>query len=535
MGTTARAPHLFETVRSCKALKRLQCPPAGLSSTSPLSLPSSICRSIKKAFQVPRPNWTHNLSFATFLNVTTLRFCYAPIADITAVMQHSEFPELKEFELVAHVLPEAELWPLLRALLQCKACHTLENIAISDDDPEVEEPPGNSFSVVGELLCFTQLRSLQLFIHCSINLDNNFFWTPSQVGHSSTVSLRQCPQLHALNVELDVVNIDIDPKAESFQHISLINLGVRVHDPPAADTEAIARIIFAMLPNLLPTLIIRAYLRRSYLPPSPTRRLQGHVLPPHNASLTVARWIDEYGPLITIRSGFQAIVIIGRYKAVVEIMEKHGKLVAGQPSLAAGEILERGLSIVLSHAGDRFRRFPRALHPHLQHKSAEAYQPMQMSQAKTMILSILHDPGHFQDNAGTYAAATIMKVAYGKNTPTSATDPEIREARQLIRDFRTILRRGHYLVDLISWLKYLLGYAPELQDQADVYRPAETRETANGTAMRTSALRLQNIWASVWLDSDRDGESDVLQDITCRIVTALGPSLEIQKQGGGGD
>jgi hypothetical protein len=154
---------------------------------------------------------------------------------------------------------------------------------------------------------------------------------------------------------------------------------------------------------------------------------------------------------------------------------------------------------------------------------------------------------------GSYAAATIMKVAYGKNTPTSATDPEIREARQLIRDFRTILRRGHYLVDLISWLKYLLGYAPELQDQADVYRPAETRETANGTychcptylhgmfellhsrAMRTSALRLQNIWASVWLDSDRDGESDVLQDITCRIVTALGPSLEIQKQGGGGD
>jgi hypothetical protein len=56
--------------------------------------------------------------------------------------------------------------------------------------------------------------------------------------------------LHALNVELDVVNIDIDPKAESFQHISLINLGVRVHDPPAADTEAIARIIFAMLPNV---------------------------------------------------------------------------------------------------------------------------------------------------------------------------------------------------------------------------------------------------------------------------------------------
>ncbi|KIK44576.1 hypothetical protein CY34DRAFT_10983 [Suillus luteus UH-Slu-Lm8-n1] len=214
--------------------------------------------------------------------------------------------------------------------------------------------------------------------------------------------------------------------------------------------------------------IIRAYLRRSHLPPSPpTRRLRGHFLPPHNTSLTVARWIDEYGPLVTIRSGLQAIVIIGRYKAAVDIMEKQGKLVAGRPRLAAGEILERGLSIVLSHAGDRFRRFRRALHSHLQPKSAEAYQPLQMSQAKTMILNILHDPDRFQDHAGTYAAATIMKVAYGKTTPTSATDPEIREARQLIRDFRKILHRGRYLVDLMPWLKYVPGYAPELKDQSE--------------------------------------------------------------------
>ena len=30
--------------------------------------------------------------------------------------------------------------------------------------------------------------------------------------------------------------------------------------------------------------------------------------------LTVTKWIEKYGPLITIRSGIQNIVIIGRYK-----------------------------------------------------------------------------------------------------------------------------------------------------------------------------------------------------------------------------
>jgi hypothetical protein len=58
-----------------------------------------------------------------------------------------------------------------------------------------------------------------------------------------------------------------------------------------------------------------------------------------------------------------------------------------------------------------------------------------------------------------------MKIAYGKTTPTSATDPEIREVRELSRRIRPILRRGYYLMDLMPWLKYLPGYAPELKDQ----------------------------------------------------------------------
>ncbi|KAG2366031.1 hypothetical protein BDR07DRAFT_1373853 [Suillus spraguei] len=61
-----------------------------------------------------------------------------------------------------------------------------------------------------------------------------------------------------------------------------------------------------------------------------------HVYPAHDelvlgataciAAIIRTRWIDEYGPLvtITIRSGTQTIVIIGRYKAMVDIMEKHG-------------------------------------------------------------------------------------------------------------------------------------------------------------------------------------------------------------------
>ncbi|KAG1879620.1 hypothetical protein C8R48DRAFT_236955 [Suillus tomentosus] len=271
MGTVSQAPHLSETICSCKALVRLQCPPLNSAAWKHLStVPTLLNMSIyQESFSGSLSRLdTHNLNFSTFLNVTTLRFCFAPITDIIAVIQHSEFPSLKEFELVDHILPGAELLPLLRALSQCKACNTLENIAIYDDDPEVDEPSANSFAVTRELLCFTQLRSLRLYLDCSINPDNvSLFeamssWPqirslslsdphrrPPQVTFRGLfAALSQCPHLHALHVEIDVANIDIDPKAESFQHTSLKSIGY--YSSPAANAEAVARIIFTMLPNL---------------------------------------------------------------------------------------------------------------------------------------------------------------------------------------------------------------------------------------------------------------------------------------------
>ncbi|KAG1770873.1 hypothetical protein EV702DRAFT_1202200 [Suillus placidus] len=78
--------------------------------------------------------------------------------------------------------------------------------------------------------------------------------------------------------------------------------------------------------------IARAYRPKSesnlpLLPSPPTWRLGGHFLPHRHVlspSLTIAGWIDEYGPLITIRSRLEKIVIIGRYKAALDIMENQG-------------------------------------------------------------------------------------------------------------------------------------------------------------------------------------------------------------------
>ncbi|OAX31873.1 cytochrome P450 [Rhizopogon vinicolor AM-OR11-026] len=216
-------------------------------------------------------------------------------------------------------------------------------------------------------------------------------------------------------------------------------------------------------------IITQAYLPRSEsgfpLPPSPpTWRIRGHFLPPHDSFLTIAGWIEEYGPLITIRSGTEKIVIIGRYKAAVDIMEKQGGTLADRPRMiAAGEMLSGGLSIGFVHTGDRLRRMRRALHTHLQPKAVEEYQPLQMTHAKKTVLSILDDPHNFRNHTETYAATISMKIAYGKDKITSATDPDAREAREGLHRVAKVLRPGAYLVDSIPWLKYLPWYGRELK------------------------------------------------------------------------
>ncbi|OJA17465.1 hypothetical protein AZE42_03906 [Rhizopogon vesiculosus] len=64
--------------------------------------------------------------FAPFFNVTALLLDGNSAADIITVIQHSQFPSLKRFDMYVDTLPWAEAEQLCRALSRCNACQTLE-------------------------------------------------------------------------------------------------------------------------------------------------------------------------------------------------------------------------------------------------------------------------------------------------------------------------------------------------------------------------------------------------------------------------
>ena len=74
-------------------------------------------------------------------------------------------------------------------------------------------------------------------------------------------------------------------------------------------------------------------------------------------------------------------------------MEKEGSALADRPhSIAAGEMLSKGLRFVALRSGERLRRYRKAAFIHLQPTAAKAYRDMQLENAKNVITDILNDP-----------------------------------------------------------------------------------------------------------------------------------------------
>ncbi|KAG2024042.1 cytochrome P450 [Coprinopsis cinerea AmutBmut pab1-1] len=201
------------------------------------------------------------------------------------------------------------------------------------------------------------------------------------------------------------------------------------------------------------------------LPPGPPGNwLLGNDIPKAFAYRKFEEWTKEYGPMFTLRQGFQTIIVIGRMQPAMEVMEKEGAALVDRPlSISAGETLSGGMRVLLTPAGERFKKMRRALHAHLQPKIVASYGPVMMKNARQLILDILDDPERHQDHAKRYSAAVVMALAYGKH-PKSYHDPDVIAVNRCLTRLGNTLRPGVWRVDVYPFLRYVPGYLKELKD-----------------------------------------------------------------------
>ncbi|KAG1720536.1 cytochrome P450, partial [Suillus lakei] len=200
------------------------------------------------------------------------------------------------------------------------------------------------------------------------------------------------------------------------------------------------------------------------LPPGPPARwFWSNALPSVNIARALTDLVREYGPVVSLRQGSQVIIVIGSVEATMAIMETEGRsLVDRPPSIAASEMLSNGMRIVMARSGERFRHLRKAVHT--QPKAAESYKDMQHDNARKFVLDILNDPKNHQKHAARYSASVILRVTYGKSTPTAHTDPEVVRVYKILDHFVLAMHPGAYLVDRVPLLRYLPGYGKQLTE-----------------------------------------------------------------------
>ncbi|TFK23725.1 cytochrome P450 [Coprinopsis marcescibilis] len=204
---------------------------------------------------------------------------------------------------------------------------------------------------------------------------------------------------------------------------------------------------------------------KSLLPPGPPGHpILGNAIPTAFAYRKFEEWTKQYGPVFALRQGFQTVVVIGRMQAAVEIMEKEGAALVDRPlSISAGETLSGGMRVLLTPAGERFKKMRRALHAHLQPKIVASYSPVLMSKARQHIIDLIEDPEQHQDHAKRYSASVVMALAYGRH-PKSYHDPDVQAVNRCLTRLGNTLRPGVWRVDVYPFLRYVPGYLKELKD-----------------------------------------------------------------------
>lgn len=187
-------------------------------------------------------------------------------------------------------------------------------------------------------------------------------------------------------------------------------------------------------------------------------------MPSKNVTHTITQWIQEYGSVVTVCQGSQVSVIIGSVETANNIMEKEGSALVDRPhAIAADEMFSQNMRLVLIGVGSRFRRFRKAAHVQLQPKAVEAYRDIQSEDAKQLVCDILKAPEKHQEHVKRFSNSVILRMTYGKSTPTANTDPEVVAMKLVVERFGIVMQPGAFLVDRIPILRYVPWYGRQLK------------------------------------------------------------------------
>ncbi|KAG1829824.1 cytochrome P450 [Suillus variegatus] len=168
--------------------------------------------------------------------------------------------------------------------------------------------------------------------------------------------------------------------------------------------------------------------RQKKLPPGPVPLpLLGNVLSVKTKEpwLTYTEWAAVYGDLFFVRLLDQEIVVINSQHVAEALLDKRSRIYSDRPYLATIEPIGWSIIFAFIGYGDEWRLCRRLFQQTFRRDSALKFHPMQIKQAREMILNLIDDPQNYHSHFATFSSSVAMSVTYGYQT-SPRSDPLVR-------------------------------------------------------------------------------------------------------------
>ncbi|KAG2140242.1 cytochrome P450 [Suillus bovinus] len=173
---------------------------------------------------------------------------------------------------------------------------------------------------------------------------------------------------------------------------------------------------------------IRNRQNKPCFPPGPVPLpLLGNVLSINTKEpwLTYTKWAVTYGDLLFVRLLGQEVVVINSQHVAEALIAKRSPIYSDRPYIATVEPFGWSINFGFTNYGDEWRLCRRLVHQTFRSDSALKFRPMQIKQAREMIVNFIDDPSHYHSHFATFSSSVAMSVTYGYQTG-PRDDPLVR-------------------------------------------------------------------------------------------------------------
>ncbi|KAF2438142.1 cytochrome P450 [Karstenula rhodostoma CBS 690.94] len=215
---------------------------------------------------------------------------------------------------------------------------------------------------------------------------------------------------------------------------------------------------------------------RSKLPPGPHRLPiigNTHQAPNSAPWLTFQKWIQQYGPLVSVDFGGTTVVLIGDYDIAKDLLDKRGNVYSARPRMVmAAELTCKEHHILIRQPDARYMLHQRLEAPVLSPRASTTYTPVQDMESKVLLHNFLRDY-EVTKNCEIYAASIAYILTYGFRVVTN-DEWQMDAARAVNDNFVRAAQPGAWVVDAFPVMKMLPACIAPFKKKAENFWRYET-------------------------------------------------------------